>query len=152
MRTELRDLYIRHVLIIHLKESPTTTMNICLSVLFAVALLLMASGQAPSDSEPYVTGNRVRVSTSDPYVVSAAKFALSDRYVLDSVDYKILSAEQQMVAGKFFWMDISVAESGPTFCTLMRYKVWDQFNGSYEKLDNTQVSQVSQQCDWLPVA
>jgi hypothetical protein len=127
-------------------------MNICLSVLFAMALLLMASGQAPSDKEPYVTGNRVRVSTNDPYVLRAATYALNDRYALDAIDYKILSAEQQMVAGKFFFMDISVAETSPTSCTVMRYKVWDQAGGSYEIQDDTQLSQVFQQCDWLPAA
>jgi hypothetical protein len=129
-------------------------MNFSLTLLSAMALLLMASGQAPSEKEPYVTGNRVRVSPTDPYVVSAANFALSDRYVLDAIDYKILSAEQQSIAGKYFWLDISVAETSPTCCTLMRYKVWEQYGAtsSYTILEDPEISLIYQRCAWQPAA
>jgi hypothetical protein len=127
-------------------------MNFCLSVLFAMALLLMATAQSPT--EPFVTGNRVRVSPTDEYVVKAAVYALGDRYILDAIDYKILSAEQQMVAGKNFWLTISVAETSPTTCTVMSYKVWEQYGTAtpYELLEDTEISQVTQECDWLTAA
>ena len=126
-------------------------MNFCLSVLFAMALILMASGQAPSDKEPYVTGNKVSVSPTDEYVVKAAQFALNDRYALDAIDYKILSAQQQMVAGKIFYLTISVAETSPTTCTEMRYKVWEQYGQSisYVMQEDTEISQVLSGCAWL---
>lgn len=127
-------------------------MNFYLSILFAMALLLMATAQSPS--EPFITGNKVRVSPTSAEVVKAANFAVSDRYALDTIQYKILSAEQQMVAGKIFYLTISVAETSPTTCTVMRYKLWEQygFPDPYEMQETEEDSQVYKQCDWLPAA
>jgi hypothetical protein len=142
---------IQNIFTIHYKKSLTTTMNFSLTLLSAVALFLVAAAQ------PYIIGGKYPVNPTGADVVKAANFALSDRYVLEDIDYKILSAEKQAVSGEYFFLTISVAETDPTVCTVMRYEVQEvstkvSSTTLYILPVITELSLNYQQCAWLPAA
>jgi hypothetical protein len=126
-------------------------MNFSLTLLSAMALFLVASAQT--------TGGLSPVDPTRADVVKAARFALSDRYVLEDIEYKILSAESQALGRENFYLTISVAETDPTVCTVMRYQVQEVFNKvsstrstSYELPEIAELSLNYQRCAWLPAA
>jgi hypothetical protein len=127
-------------------------MNFALTLLSAMALFLVATAQSPSG--PYNIGGKYPVNPTNADVVAAANFALSDRYVLDDIDYKILSAEKQAVSGDYFFLTVSVAETQPTSCTVMRYTVLKQYGptNSYTIIEDPELSLIYQRCPWLPAA
>jgi hypothetical protein len=123
-------------------------MNFFLTLFSAMALFLVATAQ------PYNVGGKYPVNPKDAEVVAAANFALSDRYVLDDIDYKILTAEKQAISGDYFFMTISVAETQPTCCTVMRYTVLKEYDAtnSYSIIEDPELSLNYQRCAWLPAA
>ena len=121
-------------------------MNFSLTLLSAMALFLVATAQ--------IIGGRYPVNPAGADVVKAANFALNDRYVLEDIEYKILSAESQAVSGAYFYLTISVAETDPTCCTVMRYQVVEAASKvssttSYTLAENTELSLNYQRCAWL---
>ena len=122
-------------------------MNFTLTLLSAMALILVAAAQ-PS------VGGKYPVNPTGADVVKAANFALSDRYYLDAINYKVLSAEKQAISGEYFFLTISVAETSPTVCTVMRYTVLKEYGAteSYKLIEDPELSLNYQRCGWLPAA
>ena len=121
-------------------------MNFSLTLLSAMALFLVAAAQT--------TGGKYPVDPTGADVVKAANFALSDRYVLDDIKYKILSAESQALGSENFYLTISVAETDPTVCTVMRYQVLEastktSSTASYTLPEIEQLSLDYKRCAWL---
>ena len=121
-------------------------MNFSLTLLSAMALFLVAAAQT--------TGGKYPVDPTRADVVKAANFALNDRYVLEDIEYKILSAESQALGSENFHLTISVAETDPTVCTVMRYQVLEastktSSTTSYTLPEITQVSLDYKRCAWL---
>lgn len=63
--------------------------------------------------------------TSAP-VISAVKFALLTRYPNESIDYKVVDAKQQVVAGMKYEILVENKMAGKD-CFMERYEVWDRF-------------------------
>ena len=99
-------------------------MNFSLSLLFAMAHLLMATAQIQEGG--YKTGGLIPADPTRPDVVQAANFALNERYFVEDITYKILSASDRVVAGRLYYLKIAVTETDPASCTVMSYEVWDK--------------------------
>jgi Cystatin domain len=97
-------------------------MKFSLSLLFAMALVIMARAQSPS----YILNGIIPADPARPDVVKAANFAVNDRYVLEDVTYKILIAKEQRVAGQLYYLTIAVTEDDGASCTVMSYVVWEK--------------------------
>ena len=121
-------------------------MNFSLTLLSAMAFFLVAAAQ--------IVGGKYPVNPTGADVVKAANFALSDRYVLDDIQYKILSAESQALGSLNFHLTISVAETQPTCCTVMRYTVLKEYGAtdSYTIIEDPELSLNYKRCAWLPAA
>ena len=121
-------------------------MNFSLTLLSAMAFFLVAAAQ--------IVGGKYPVNPTGADVVKAANFALSDRYVLDDIQYKILSAESQALGSLNFHLTISVAEFKPSVCTVRRYRVLEastkvSSTTTYTLPEIEELSLDHKRCAWL---
>ena len=68
--------------------------------------------------------------TSDN-VKDAAKFAVNSEYTESDVNYEIVEALQQVVAGMNYNLTLKITDNSSSACSLHRYKVYRKFDQTY---------------------
>jgi len=101
-------------------NSPYTEAMFRLSMLsFAMLLVVVAVGFA-------MPGGWSAIEVSDPAVLSAAQFAVTQKYSGANVPFTIVSAQKQVVAGMKYDLTIETKPAGAS-CQVEHYQVWDRF-------------------------
>lgn len=96
-------------------------MNFSLSLIVAMALFIMATGQF---IPPYKTGGDSPVNPTDPDVVAAASYAVSVTYAPNTKTYSVISGTSQIVAGTMYDLKVAVTEKSNGVCKVLNYLVW----------------------------
>lgn len=100
-------------------------MNFSLSLIVAMALFIMATGQF---IPPYKTGADSAVDPTDPEVVAAANYAVSVTYPRNSRTFSVISGTSQVVAGTMYDLKVAVTEKSNGVCKVLAYAVWHHFD------------------------
>lgn len=68
--------------------------------------------------------------TSDS-VKGAAQFAVNSEYTESNVNYEIVEALQQVVAGMNYNLTVKITDNATSSCSMHRYKVYRKFDQTY---------------------
>lgn len=61
----------------------------------------------------------------------AAQFAVNSEYTESNVNYEIVEALQQVVAGMNYNLTVKITDNATSGCSLHRYKVYRKFDQTY---------------------
>ena len=96
-------------------------MNFSLSLIVAMALFIMATGQFVP---PYKLGGDAPVDPTDPNVVAAAAYSLSASFPPNTRTFSVISGTSKIVAGPMYDLKVAVTEISGGGCTVIQYVVW----------------------------
>lgn len=86
--------------------------------------------------EGIITGGWSPADKNSDRVKDAAKFAVHNQYPNDNVDFSIIQALQQVVAGLKYDLTIRVTELSSKICSMHQYKVLHTLDQTYLLLDS----------------
>lgn len=96
-------------------------MNFPLSLIVAMALFIMATGQF---IPPNKTGAEFDVNPTAPDVQEAAAFAFRSTFPATTHTYSVKSGTLKIVAGMMYDLKVAVTEDRRGICTVINYVVW----------------------------
>jgi Cystatin domain len=98
-------------------------MNFSLSLIVAMALFIMATGQF---IPPYKLGGSSPVNPTDPKVLDAAAYAFSVTFEANTHTFKVISGTSKIVAGTMYDLKVAVTEKSKGACKVINYVVWNK--------------------------
>ena len=98
-------------------------MNLSVSLLFAMALFIMATAQDTGCQKPLPNGEPFPADLQDPKLLAAVDFAVADSYEMDTTTYTVLTGTEQTVSGTVYNLDVAVTETSDGYCTVFNYVI-----------------------------
>lgn len=97
-------------------------------MLFSVILFLFIASCAFANAVGNTPGGWTPVPVDDDKIQTNAAFAIRTKYPgIGNIDFVVLGASKQVVAGMNYNIEVRVTIPGESKCSVDRFTIWDRF-------------------------
>ena len=95
-------------------------------------------------NESVVSGGYSVISPESAGALNAAQYAVNEKYPAVEIDFEVMTAKMQVVAGFNYRLDVAVTLIGDETCSMQNFEVYQGFKNDYILKSSTALT--SQEC------